>query len=359
MTVTLEAAALPMGAGVKLIKICLPGLSCTAGGSAHYFTIEARVKGGAARPSTTTGFPAKGSIIHDVRFGRPAISGACFFNNQSGWAVPIDATPGDYNSTSCNSGGRAFPNYGLNNAQFIAGQTFTSDTYPVRVSVLSRSGSTFTVSVGPVATTSVPVVTTQPSNGTVLTGQPSTLPAPRPARPSPSAQWQSSVNGGSSWVNIAGATSPNFSFAPQRADNGKWYRCVYTNSAGTAATSAGILTVRLRVRADFDNDRKADLVLWTPGTGTWSWLTSSAGYGGSVAQQQWGNASLGDVPLSGDLDGDGKMDLVVWRASTGTWYWLSSSAAIAPRRSARSSGAISRWEMCRCSATSTATERPS
>jgi M6 family metalloprotease-like protein len=324
VTVTLEASALPLGAGVKLIKVCLPGFSCT-GSSARYFTVEARVKGGAGATQYDNGIPGEGVIIHDVRFGRPAISGSCYFNSQSGWAVPIDATPGDYDSATCSRGPRVFPAYGLFNAQFTAGQTFISQTHPLKIAVLSRSGSTFTVSVGPPVTTSPPVVTAQPSSGTVLTGEQIGFSSAATGTPSPSAQWQYSVNGGSSWVNIAGATGATLSFAPQRADNGKWYRCVYTNAAGTVATNAAILLVRLRVRADFDNDRKADLALWTPGSGMWSWRMSGTDYASSL-QQQWGNAGLGDRPLGGDIDGDGLADAIVWRASTGTWFWLTSSS---------------------------------
>ncbi|HMC78340.1 MAG TPA: FG-GAP-like repeat-containing protein [Vicinamibacterales bacterium] len=333
ITVTLEAAALPLGGGVKLVKVCLPGLPCT-GSSAQYVTVEARVKGGAGATQYDNGIPGEGIILHDVRFGRPAISGSCFFNNQSGWAVPIDTTPGDYDIPTCSRGTRVFPAWGLNNAQLTAGQTFTSGTYPLRISVLARIGSTFTVSIGP-PTTSAPLVTAQPSNTTVFTGQPVVLTSAAAGSPSPSAQWQSSVNGGSSWVNISGATDANLSFAPQRADNGKWYRCLFTNAAGSAATNAAIMLVRLRVRADVDGDRRADLALWTPGTGTWSWLTSGTGYAGAPLQQQWGNASLDDRPIGGDLDGDGLADPVVWRASTGTWLWLTSSSGYATAGSAQ------------------------
>ena len=78
---------------------------------------------------------------------------------------------------------------------------------------------------------------------------------------------------------------------------------------------------------DLDGDHVADLVVWRGSTGVWYWLTSSSGYStASQRQKQWGNKSLGDVPMLADMDGDGKMDLVLWRASTGTWYWLNSSS---------------------------------
>jgi hypothetical protein len=78
--------------------------------------------------------------------------------------------------------------------------------------------------------------------------------------------------------------------------------------------------------ADIDGDRKSDLIVWRASTGTWFWLLSSTNYSyASYGLRQWGNGSLGDIPLAGDFDTDGKADLAVWRSSTGTWYWLTSS----------------------------------
>jgi hypothetical protein len=169
---TLEGAALPMGSTPKMIKICLPGFAC-AGSGARYFTVEARVKGGGANTQFDNGITGEGVIIHDVQTSRPSISGACFFNNQSGWAVPVDATPGDYNSTGCNAGGRTLPNYALYNAQFTAGQTYTNSTYGFRVSVGARSGATFAVSVTPIAVPS-DMALDSPTNGSPV-GRPFTV----------------------------------------------------------------------------------------------------------------------------------------------------------------------------------------
>jgi VCBS repeat protein len=78
---------------------------------------------------------------------------------------------------------------------------------------------------------------------------------------------------------------------------------------------------------DIDGDKTTDLVLWRASTGTWYWLTSSTNYNyASAGSKQWGNLSLGDVPMLADIDGDALADLIVWRASTGTWHWLTSSS---------------------------------
>jgi hypothetical protein len=143
VNVNLEGASLPLSSGLKMIKICLAGFSCT-GSSARYLTVEARVKGLGTTSQYDNGIYGEGLIIHNVQMDRPSIGGPCFFNNQSGWAVPIDSTPGDYDSTNCNEGGRTFPNYALYNAQWAPGQTYTNGT---TIQVLSRTGSSFNVSV--------------------------------------------------------------------------------------------------------------------------------------------------------------------------------------------------------------------
>jgi M6 family metalloprotease-like protein len=140
--VTLEGGALPLGAGIKMLKICIDGLPCD-GSAAHYFTVEARVRDLGAPSQYDNGIPGEGVIIHEVRRDAQPVGGSCFFNTQSGFAFPVDSTPGDYDSLACNQGLRAYPNFALYNAQWNPGSTYTNG---FSISVDSRSGSNFVIS---------------------------------------------------------------------------------------------------------------------------------------------------------------------------------------------------------------------
>jgi hypothetical protein len=144
-TVTLSAGATALGATIKMIKICLASAPCT-GANAHYLTVEARINS----YDYDKGLPGSGVIIHDFRKNRGPISGPCFFNDSSGWAVPIDRTRNDWRgSPNCDAGGRVYPNYALFNAQYLAGGTaYSNATWGVTVQVLSHpAASTFSVRV--------------------------------------------------------------------------------------------------------------------------------------------------------------------------------------------------------------------
>jgi hypothetical protein len=136
----------------------------------------------------------------------------------------------------------------------VSGATSTTLSF---TTALSQNGyqyrAVFTNSAG-MATTAVamltvnsvaPTITTQPANQTVTAGQTATFTAAATGSPTPTVQWQVSSDGGASFSNVsgAGATSTTLSFTTASSQNGYRYRAVFSNSAGTATTTAAALTV--------------------------------------------------------------------------------------------------------------------
>jgi uncharacterized repeat protein (TIGR03803 family) len=92
--------------------------------------------------------------------------------------------------------------------------------------------------------TTAPLITTQPSSQTVTAGQSATFTASASGTPTPTAQWQVSTDGGKTFSNISGATSTTLTLNNvTTAMSGYEYDAVFTNSAGSALTSAATLTV--------------------------------------------------------------------------------------------------------------------
>lgn len=88
-----------------------------------------------------------------------------------------------------------------------------------------------------------PVITLHPSNietnpGSVtFTSNATSYPS------SPTVQWQISINGGSTWTNIAGATSPNYTKSITTDDDASKYRAVWTNIDGITISNVATLSV--------------------------------------------------------------------------------------------------------------------
>lgn len=86
-------------------------------------------------------------------------------------------------------------------------------------------------------------VTTNPTNTPACAGATATLTAGATGTPAPTVQWKQSTDGGSTYANIVGATSPIYSFTALASQNSYKYEAVFTNSSGSATTTAATLTV--------------------------------------------------------------------------------------------------------------------
>jgi hypothetical protein len=135
----------------------------------------------------------------------------------------------------------------------IAGATGT--TLTLSAVTASQNGNlyqaVFTNGVGTATTTAAtltvrfpPNVTLNPANVTATHGQAATFTVAATGNPTVGVQWQVSTNGGNTWTNISGATGLSYTINNTGLNqNGYGYRAVFTNSLGTATTSAAVLTV--------------------------------------------------------------------------------------------------------------------
>ena len=131
----------------------------------------------------------------------------------------------------------------------------TSPTYAISATTVSENGyryrAIFTNNFGKATTTNAtltvkyaPKVSINPSNQSVTAGHSVSFSAAATGNPAPTVQWQVSTDGGITYSFIAGGTSTTLTFAGTTAgQNGYRYRAVFTNSVGSATTTAAILTV--------------------------------------------------------------------------------------------------------------------
>ena len=88
-----------------------------------------------------------------------------------------------------------------------------------------------------------PLITTQPSSESVVSGTGATFTAAASGTPAPTVQWQLSTDGGGSWADVSGATSATYALSAGTGQSGYEYRAVFTNAAGVATTNPATLTV--------------------------------------------------------------------------------------------------------------------
>ncbi|WP_344515539.1 immunoglobulin domain-containing protein [Dactylosporangium maewongense] len=132
----------------------------------------------------------------------------------------------------------------------IAGATSTSHTFVAAAgddgkqyrAVFTNSVAAVTSDAADLTVTAVPAVTTQPQDQSVVTGQPVVFSAAASGAPTPTVQWQSADSGGT-WTDLPGKTGTSVSLTAAMNLTGLQYRAVFTNSVGSATSSAATLTV--------------------------------------------------------------------------------------------------------------------
>ncbi|HEU4889478.1 MAG TPA: Ig-like domain-containing protein, partial [Thermoanaerobaculia bacterium] len=83
-----------------------------------------------------------------------------------------------------------------------------------------------------------PAITTAAEDETVCEGETATFTAAASGTPAPTVQWSVSTNGGASFTDISGATTDTLSFPANTSQSGNQYRATFTNTSGSAQTTA-------------------------------------------------------------------------------------------------------------------------
>ncbi|MGC1471443.1 MAG: GEVED domain-containing protein [Psychroserpens sp.] len=120
----------------------------------------------------------------------------------------------------------------------------TTGTYYVRTFLTATSCWSSGAASYAVVINQAPSITAQPVNATRVIPAAATFSVT--ATNSPTYQWQVSTNGGSTWVNAAGATATNSTYNTGATDGSmqsNQYRCVVTNGCGSTISNAATLTL--------------------------------------------------------------------------------------------------------------------
>ncbi len=164
------------------------------------------------------------------------------------YTVSIDwGDPWDPSSSNDNSGTIASNPNGTGNSFNVSGTHRYSNAgdYTIYVTVRDKDDSTtnFTTPMVVVAA-AAPVITSNPTSQTVTEGDNASFTASASGTPTPTVQWQVSTDGGNTFSNISGATSTTLTLnSVTTGMSGNEYQAVFTNSGGSATTSAATLTV--------------------------------------------------------------------------------------------------------------------
>ena len=169
----------------------------------------------------------------------------------------------------------------------------------------------------------LPAVTASPGSASVSAGQSVTFTAAAKGTPMPTVQWQVSTNGGSSFTNIAGATSTSYTFTATAGASGYQYHAVFSNSVGSATSKAATLTVAV----------VPSFALTGPGSGsftagqtvTFQWTAANVDAGSTISlaydtTTNWGNPKWIEINGVTGANGAGSYSWNTSGVTPGTYY---------------------------------------
>lgn len=127
----------------------------------------------------------------------------------------------------------------------ITGVLPSQNNYRYRAIASNSACNPGTSSAATLTVNTFPVINTQPASATICAGAAQTFSvAATTGVGTLTYQWQLSVNGGSTWSNITGATSTSFAQAAVPVgQNGYRFRVLVTAGCGTVTSNAAVLTV--------------------------------------------------------------------------------------------------------------------
>jgi immunoglobulin I-set domain protein len=139
--------------------------------------------------------------------------------------------------------GATFQNIANATSPTLSFPTVQSESGGLFRAVFTNPSGSATTSVATLTIGDAPDVTTNPVNQSVDDGQTATFTSAATGTPAPTIQWQFSTDHGATWSSISGATTGTLSVTTTPSENGYEYRAAFTNTSGTAFSSAAILTV--------------------------------------------------------------------------------------------------------------------
>jgi CSLREA domain-containing protein len=243
---------------------------------------------------------------------------------------PTDQTTCNGSSVSFTAASSGFPSPtvqwqvstdGGANFNDIPGATSTTLTFTATAAqngnkyraVFTNSQGTATTSAATLTVNTAPVVTTNPVDQTACEGASVSFTASASGDPAPTVQWQVSTNGGGSYSNISGATSTTLTFTAAASQNGNKYRAVFTNTCGSATTSAATLSVNSNTTATTPADvtvcqgAPASFNTTASGAGPfhYAWTLDGSSFGGDTSSitVPTGALTVGSHPVTVTVTG--------------------------------------------------------